>query len=478
MNNRLEELYDSKKFKKFGEELIELIASYLSASFNQKIKVNDWLTPSQQLNYWKEYELKSNSPTDLFKDILNKLIHVHQPRYIGHQISPTAPVAALAGFLSSILNNGMAVYEMGAAATAIEKIVIDTIAEKIGYNTDADGFITSGGSLANLTALLAAKQSIKDINVPIEKLAVMVSSEAHYSIEKSLRIMGLKEEGIIKIPVNNQFCMQTELLVSHYNQAVSKGLTIFAVIGSAPSTSTGMHDNLCEIAAFCKKEKIWLHVDAAHGGGAVFSKKYKHFLEGIEKADSVTIDGHKMLLMPSIMSFLVFKNKQNSYAAFQQKAVYLWEKANEESWYDLAKRTFECTKSMMSIQFYSVLKLYGEEIFDEFVTRLYDLAQVFSGKVISRRNFELFLTPQSNIVCFRYYFADWSAAKLNFLNSGIRAELVQTENFYIAQTTLNGEVYLRVTFMNPCTNEAIMGELLDVIETIAKSKLINEIQQK
>ncbi|MFZ6666085.1 pyridoxal phosphate-dependent decarboxylase family protein [Peijinzhouia sedimentorum] len=469
MANKLDELYNPEKFKEFGDELIALITAHLKASHHEEIEVNKWSAPEEQLAYWQTYELKNDNPNALFKAIIERSIHVHHPKYIGHQISPTAPLAALAGLLSAILNNGMAVYEMGAAATAIEKVVIDTIAEKIGYNENADGFITSGGSLANLTALLAAKQSLEP-SIPVEKLGVMVSSEAHYSTEKALRIMGIRDEQIIKIPINEQFHMQTELLDSYYENAVSRGLHIFAVIGSAPSTSTGMHDDLQQIAAFCSKKNIWFHVDGAHGGAAVFSSKYKPLLKGIEYADSITIDGHKMLLMPSIMSFLMFKNRQHSYAAFQQKAVYLWEKANEEDWYDLAKRTFECTKSMMSIQFYVLLKYYGVEIFDQFVTRLYDLGRIFSEKINSRKKFQLFLTPQSNIVCFRYFLDEEDDVRLNQLNNEIRAELLHTGNFYIVQTTLINTVYLRVTFMNPKTNEQTMDELLDAIETIGASK--------
>ena len=125
-------------------------------------------------------------------------------------------------------------------------------------------------------------------------------------------------------------------------------------------------------------------------------------LKGINQADSIAIDGHKMLMMPSIMTFLLYKNKSDSYATFNQKAQYLWEKAEDEEWYNYAKRTFECTKYMMSIHFYSMLEFYGEQVFDDHVTHLYDQAYLFAEKITTRNNFELALQPQSNIVCFRY----------------------------------------------------------------------------
>ncbi|MGS2739423.1 pyridoxal phosphate-dependent decarboxylase family protein [Sinomicrobium sp. M5D2P17] len=468
MEDKLADIYNVQKFKEFGIELIDLIADHLKNSYDNKVKVSHWVTPEEQLAYWKNYKLDSNTPQQLFKDIIDRSIHIHNPRYIGHQISPTVPLAALSQLVSAILNNGMAVYEMGAAGTAIEKVVIDKIAEKIGYDSNADGFVTSGGSLANLTALLAAKKVMSTSDVSNDSLAVMVSSEAHYSIEKALKIMGLSNESIINVPVNDAFNMQTDLLEEYYNKAHLEGKKVIAVVGSAPSTSTGMYDNLQELAKFCNAKKIWFHVDAAHGGAAIFSSEYKHLLRGLSNADSVTIDGHKMLMTSSAMSFLIFKEKQNSYAAFMQKAQYLWEKEQEEDWYDLAKRTFECTKSMMCIQFYSILKFYGEDVFGQFVTRLYHLAEIFSEKIKFRNDFELLIQPNSNIVCFRYKLKTLSESKLNRLNGEIRECLLHNGDFYIVQTTLNNSVYLRVTFMNPKTDEKIMDELLSEIQRIAK----------
>jgi L-2,4-diaminobutyrate decarboxylase len=471
METRLDDLYNPKKFEEFGFELIELISSFLDDSHKDTIKVNNWKEPEDQLEYWRNYNIEGDSPKQLFKDILENSINVQHPKYIGHQISPTAPLSALSGLLSAILNNGMAVYEMGAAATAIEKLVIELIAKKIGYNTEADGFITSGGTLANLTALLSARQSMNRAGIANDKMAIIVSAEAHYCIEKSVRVMGFDGEQVIKVPVGDQFNMQTGLLEECYAKAISQGKKIVAVVGSAPSTSTGMYDDLEKIAAFCKSKKVWFHVDAAHGGGAIFSQKYKHLLQGVEAADSVVIDGHKMLLSPSIMTFLVFKDEQDSYETFKQKAQYLWKQDQEEEWYNLAKRTFECTKSMMSIQFYTILKFYGEEIFDQFVTKLFDLGKNFAEKVKLDKDFELFLDPQSNIVCFRYKPAGYDNSQLNEINNEIRENLLRDGEFYIVQTNLNGSVYLRTTFMNPKTTEKIMDELLFKIKNSAKNIL-------
>lgn len=476
MDNLLKKVYNAKDFEEIGHGLIEKIAEYLSKSQSGKLKVSNWVDPDKQLSFWGNYEF--TTPSVFFEDVLKRSINVQNPKYMGHQIAPTAPFSALSSLLSAILNNGMAVYEMGAAATAIEKVVINKLLNKIGYDNNSDGFITSGGTLANLTALLSARRAMVTPDIweegSSEDLAVIVSSEAHYCIDRALRIMGFGSKGVIKVPVNSNFCMQTELLENYYNKAKNSGLKVIAVVGSAPSTSTGMYDDLEAIATFCQAKNLWFHVDAAHGGGALFSKKYKDLLNGIEKADSIVIDGHKMLMTPSIMTFLLFKNKQQSYATFSQKAQYLWEQSEEE-WYNIAKRTFECTKSMMSIQFYCILEYYGERVFDDFVTHLYDLAFEFAELIRNDRNFDLALLPHSNIVCFRLKSFELSDNMLNELNNRIHNALLVDGEFYIVKTTLNNQVYLRTTLMNPMTDNKIIKELIEKLITV-RNEIVKELK--
>ena len=284
MENLLKEAYNPEHFRTLGYELINVLTTYLKDAQQGNIPVVQWTTPSEQLRFWEDYTLDSNAPITLFKDIIARSMHVHHPKYMGHQIAPTAPLAALSGLVSALLNNGAAIYEMGSSSTAIEKLVIQNLAQKAGYGKNSDGFMTSGGTLANLTALLAARKVMAPSDVweegHREGLGVMVSSEAHYCIDRALRIMGFGSKGIVKVPVGPSFKMNTELLNTHYENAQKNGIRVIAVVGSAPSTSTGMHDDLEAIAGFCAEKNLWFHVDGAHGGAAVFSSKYKHLLRG------------------------------------------------------------------------------------------------------------------------------------------------------------------------------------------------------
>ena len=470
-NDLLKTVYSPENFRKRGHELVDRLADHLETSLHgESDKVIRWNLPEDEHAFWNSY-LEHGDTAQLFPKIIEHTIHVHNPKYIGHQVCPPAPLASLAGLISALLNNGMAVYEMGMAPTAIERVITEFICRKIGYDENSRGFLTSGGTLANLTALLSARKAIINDDIwnegSVEKLGIMVCEEAHYCIERAAKIMGLGTKGIISIPASDDFSMDVSLLEDTYQKAIKENLTIFAIVGSAPSTATGVYDNLEAIARFATKHNIWFHVDGAHGGAAIFSPKYRPLLKGLDQADSVVIDGHKMMMMPTITTALLFKNGNHSHATFSQKADYLLEQSENEDWYNLAKRTFECTKTMMSIQWYTLLKTYGEAVFETYVTTLYDLGHYFGERIAKESQFELAVRPMSNIVCFRYVDRTRTRPELNKINNSIRQRILEEGEFYIVQTKLRGVHYLRTTIMNPFTTPKDLDLLLNKVKTIA-----------
>jgi len=474
--NVLKKVYDPQDFRERGHQLIDLLANHLEETTQEKSKhAITWNLPENELDFWRRFLAKEEA-SQLFPEILKHTTHVHHPKYIGHQVSPTAPITALSGMLGALLNNGMAIYEMGMAPSAIERVVIEQLGAKIGYDKNSGGFLTSGGTLANLTALLSARKAGVPDDVwnqgHNDRLGIMVSEEAHYCIDRAAKIMGLGEKGIIKIPVTPNFEIDTTLLPSYLEKAKANGITVFAIIGSAPSTATGIYDDLDTLGQFAADNQLWFHVDGAHGAAAIFSKKYAPMVKGIQRADSIVIDGHKMMMMPTITTALLFKNDRHATATFSQRADYLLTPTDHEDWYNSGKRTFECTKTMMSIHWYVLLKTYGEEIFDAFVTRLYDMGHVFGKMLQGDPQFELAIPPVSNIVCFRYIDAQLDTLALNGLNEKIRQTLLEDGEFYIVQTKLKGVHYLRTTIMNPFTQETHFSQLMKKIRTIAAQSSI------
>ena len=293
----------------------------------------------------------------------------------------------------------------------------------------------------------------------------MVSEEAHYCIERAVKIMGWGEKGIIRIPVDDNYKMRHDLLETYLKKAEDEGIRVLGVAGSAPTTSTGIHDNLTEIGLFCQKHDLWFHVDAAHGGPAVFSDKYKHLMEGCQRADSIVVDAHKMMMVPSLTTLLFFARQDDSYKTFLQKAQYLWS-GSEKEWYNYGKRTLECTKIMLSTRVYALMQSYGVEAFAENVHRCYDSAAFLANEIKKRPEFELATYPESNIVCFRVVTGDTEYN--NALNKNIRQKMLASGHFYIVQTLLKGNVFLRVSIMNPFTTRDDMTEMLEEVVRFSK----------
>lgn len=476
MTHLLEDAYDPESFRKNGHQLVDLLADYLTAARNDSnLRVLPWKSPEDMVAKWKN-DLSVPLETGLtlrefFRDVIENSIRLHHPKNMGHQVVPPVPMAALVELISAFLNNSMAIYEVGPFSSAIEKIVTDWLGTCLGMGEKSGGILTSGGSIGNLTGLLAARQHKSGCNIWQEggwdhqPLAVMVSSESHYSVARAVKIMGWGEEGIVKIPVNDRLEIDAASLENSYRQSLEEGKQVIAVAANACSTSTGSYDPLEEIAAFCQENDLWLHVDAAHGGGAVLSSKYKHLVKGIEKADSVVIDFHKMLLCPALTTAVIFKEGENAYETFSQKASYLLSDEKRGNWFDIAQRTLECTKKMMGIKIYALLKMYGVQLFEDYITRTYDMAKEFAAVIKETHDFQLALEPASNIVCFRYVPPAADELQLDDMNTNVREKLKEEGEFYIVRTVINNVVYLRTTLMNPFTSRKELIQLLEKIRT-------------
>jgi L-2,4-diaminobutyrate decarboxylase len=371
-----------------------------------------------------------------------------------------------------LLNNGAAIYEMGPVNMAMERNVIKKFGSLIGYEEGFDGIFTHGGTAGNLTGMLAARQVKTNYNIwedgvrENQRPGYMISEQAHYSIGRNVKIMGLGEESIVKVPVDNHFRMRTDLLGEIKTASEKKGIRIISVVASSCSTATGTYDNLEAIAGFCEKHDLWLHVDGAHGMGVLFSEKYGERVKSIEKADSVVIDFHKMLLVPALNTLVMFRHGERSYETFAQKASYLFQKSQKDVWYNSAIRTIECTKSALGIVAYTALKYYGNGYYRQYIDDRYDLAAAFAVMIKSDPALQLATEPESNIICFRYLSQNSDEITLNRINSEIRDRIIKEGSFYIVQVELKGKVWLRLTIINPVTSLDDLNELVKLIKEI------------
>jgi L-2,4-diaminobutyrate decarboxylase len=489
MSQLILDAFDPDAFRQNGHRLIDILADYLkevlpgSNSSGNTLKPLPWQNPDELADFWRadfSRPAKKDTETEMAEfcqNLISRSIHLHHPGNMGHQVSAPAPMASLMELVSALLNNSMAIYEVGPSSTAIEQVIIEWLGGVLGMEKHCGGILTSGGSGGNLTGLLAARQHKTGYDIwetgscskqthETKPLAVMVSADSHYSIARAVKIMGWGQQGIVKIPVNHRREIDPGKLEETYQRAVKEGKHVIAVAANACSTSTGSYDPLEAVAGFCRSHDLWFHVDAAHGGGAALTSKYKHRIKGIQHADSVVVDFHKMMLCPSLTTAVMFKSGDSAYETFSQKADYLLSRDQRGEWYDIANRTLECTKKMMGIKVYALLKIYGPQLIDDYVTGAYELAETFADLLEEAEDFELALHPASNIVCFRYSPAGADAGSLDELNAGIRRRLLEDGEFYIVQTVIDGRTFLRTTLMNPFTSKKELLQLMDRIRTI------------
>ena len=395
--------------------------------------------------------------------LLRRSTRLHHPGELAHQVaSPDVP-AALADLVHGAINQPMSIYEMGAAANAIESAVVEWMCERVGWEPGAGGVLTHGGSLANLTALLAARAAAAPSawgEGVSGGLAVLAPPSAHYSVKRSVAMLGLGERAVVPLEVDEYERIVPGRLDDAVARAEAAGLRPMALVAAAGATSTGLHDDLEAIGGFCRERGIWLHVDAAHGASALLSPAHRGLLRGIEQTDSVVWDAHKMLRTSSLCAAILVRDVRRLDAAFQQSASYLIYEHAEAAGPDLLGRQVECTKAPLGLKVFINLAWRGERGIGEYVAEQYDKTVRFWELISAREGFECLSRPESNILCFRYGTDD-------ALQVELRERLLAEGRFHLSSTEVSGVRWLRMSVMAPASSEATIEELLEAIERLA-----------
>lgn len=481
----IQAMFSAENFREMGHALIDLLADHLKLNLSGTGKVIHWHDPNIEDSMWQAP--LPMQPTINHEQLLAKLNHeilpqslaIHHPHNLGHQVATPLPIAALCDLVASLTNQAMAVYETGPSATMLERQVIRWLTDLIGWqtvqNSHTHGILTSGGAQANLTALLAARQYAATWDVwqcgthapEMPKLKILASEHTHYSIARAAGIMGLGTEAVIKIATDHNGSMDLSELKKAHQQCIARDEIIVAVVATAGCTPTGSIDPLLAIGGYCNAQKVWLHVDGAHGASALLSNQYRANLSGIDLADSVVWDGHKLLYMPAPVSAVLFKNPLNSYQAFAQDASYLFQgnSIDDES-YNISYRTLECTKRMMALKLWTAFSLYGVEGMGSLVDIAFEKAQLFADLISTNSTFELLMRPQTNIVCFKHKGKNWETSSIQQKNQhqiNLRQKAIQSGEFHLTQVMIDGECWLRTTLMNPMTTKEDLSCLLNFL---------------
>jgi L-2,4-diaminobutyrate decarboxylase len=403
---------------------------------------------------------------DRFEEWLERMlarsVRLHHPAQVAHQVGAPDVPAAIADLVQGAINQPMSIYEMGPAAHAAERVVVEWMVEKLGWPAETGGVLTHGGSLANLTVLLAARA----VAAPDAwtdgvdgSLAVLAPPSAHYSVKRSVAMLGLGERAVVDLEVDAEERIVPGALGDALERCRAAGRRPMALVAAACATSTGLHDDLEAVGAFCREHGIWFHVDAAHGASALLSPAHRHLLRGIERADSAIWDAHKMLRTPALAAAVLLRDGARLDAAFRQTAAYLiYEESGEDL--SLLERQVECTKAAIGMRIFMNLAFRGEDGIGGYVAEQYERTIRFWELISARPGFECLSRPESNILCFRY-------GRDPELQVRLRERLLAEKRFHLSSTEVNGERWLRMTVTAPATGEETVEGLLDAIEELA-----------
>jgi len=407
---------------------------------------------------------------DTYLASATSLLH---PAYMAHQVAVPHPTGALASLVDGFTNNAMAIYEMGPAAAAIEFFVLNWMICRAGWTPapypregraglHAGGVLTHGGSLANLTALLAARSALApdawEKGIPGD-LALLASPESHYSVARAAGILGLGHQAVYALEVDSRARIAPDGIPSAVARVRADGRRPMALVANACSTALGLYDPLVEISAACRENGIWLHVDGAHGASALLSETHRRLLRGVENADSLVWDAHKMLRTPTLCAAVLVRDARTLDAAFQQEASYLFHDKTQPG-VDFIHRTVECTKAGLGLRFFAVLASLGERGLAEYVDRQFALAREAYAFLSSQADFQCPAAPEANIICFRIQGPDE-------LQIAVRDALIADGSFHLSTAEFAGRRYLRAAFMNPDTSMEDVRALCERIRAVA-----------
>lgn len=408
---------------------------------------------------------------------------LHHPGYMGHQVAVPLPLGAVAAMVDAATNNAMAIYEMGPAAATVEAAVIDWMLGKVGWQGAplpggedkaappggfAGGVLTHGGSLANLTALSAARAQVApeawQSGTPPD-LVVIAPQACHYSISRAVCLLGLGRAALVAAPADQDGRFVPQMLSALIETLQQAGKRVMAVVANAGATAAGLYDPLAEIAEVCRAHGVWLHVDGAHGASALVSRRDRGLLAGIEGADSVTWDCHKMLRTPTLVGAVLVRRLATLEGAFQDEASYLFHDKDEPG-LDLIHRTVECTKAGLGLKAFFTLASQGEQGVAAYVEGRTDLARAAAALLRARPGWAVAIEPETNVLCFRWQAAE-DAAQL-----AARTRLIQQGQWYISTTEFRGQRWLRLALMNPETTLDHIAALLADLELLFQQQAV------
>lgn len=456
----------------YGYNVVDAIVEHFDTQ-NEKFPVATASRKEMESMFLDEAPEKPTDAKEVLNFVLEKVMTqsnvVSHPKSYSFVPGPSNFISAMGDALASGFNIFSGGWAASPAAAQMEIVATNWLLKLYGFPIKRGGGIfTSGGSMANLTAVATARK-VK-CGDDFSKAVIYLSDQAHSSNIKAIRILGFRKEQIRIIPTDNEFKIGINKLKNAIAKDKLEGLQPFCFIASAGTTNTGTVDPLNELAAICKKEKIWLHVDAAYGGAAILAKNGKQLLKGIEKADSITVDPHKWFFQPYEIGCLLVRNHKWLSGTFTEKPEYLRDIEGNESEINFYDHGIELTRRFRALKFYMSIKTFGLKAFRKAITYNIKLAEETEEYFRKSDKWEVVSPATLAIINFRYnpIGKNMTEKQLDAINQKISKKVVASREALLVTTILNGQVVLRMCLINPRTTMEDVKSTLLLCERFAQ----------
>ena len=395
---------------------------------------------------------------------LRDAVYFHHPRYLAHLNCPVVIPAVTAEAVLSAVNSSLDTWDQSAGATLIERRLIDWTAARIGLGPAADGVFTSGGTQSNLQALLLAREEAVSRGADPARLRVLASECGHFSVQKATKLLGLPAEAVVTVPCGPDKRMQPAPLARELERCADEGLTPMAVVATAGTTDFGSIDPLPDIADLCARHRAWLHVDAAYGCGLLVSRTRRHLLDGIERADSVTVDYHKSFFQPVSSSAVLVRDRHTLRHATYHSDYLNPRRAVAERIPNQVDKSLQTTRRFDALKLWMTLRVMGADGVGALFDEVLDLAERGWEALDADPRFEVVARPVLSTLVFRWIPPTVTGpADIDRANLHARKALFASGRAVVAGTKVRGSHYLKFTLLNPQTTPDDITAVLDLL---------------
>ncbi len=369
--------------------------------------------------------------------------------------------AVLGDLLAVILNNSMYTYKAAGPQVGVEKVVLRTICDMIGWGERSNGTFASGGSMTNFMGMIMARDA-KNSNIRNKgvhgKMTIYTSIDSHYSIPKNASFSGIGRDAVRYIDVGDKGKMDVSHLEKTIKEDIENGCTPMMVNATAGTTVLGSFDDIASINRVCDRYDIWLHVDGAYCGSVLFSKNYKHLIDGIDKVDSFSFNAHKMIGAPLTCSLLLVKDETHLYDSFSNDASYLYQTDHDD--FNLGKTSLQCGRRNDALKFWTLWKSVGTNGLADIVDKQFELADIARNYVGNHPDYELYSFEDSISVCFNYK---------NIPARDICTLLYENSHLLVGYGTFKKDEFIRLVTINDQNEEADILNFFSIIESFVES---------